>query len=84
MVDRNYRKRYIRRMNTSAPIPAVAEVRAKLGGLAHAECKALATRTGVPFTTLWKIRSGETSDPRLETVRAIWPDLSTKQDAAAA
>lgn len=69
-------------MHTTAPLPTAAEVRAKLGGLAHAECKALATRTGVPFTTLWKIRSGETADPRLETVRAIWLDLAKPQGAA--
>lgn len=68
----------------SAVLPTAGQVRAKLRGLSHAEVKALAARTAVPFTTVWKIRSGETADPRLETVRAIWPDLTTKQDAAAA
>jgi predicted transcriptional regulator len=60
-------------MNTS--IPSSEQIRARLHGLSHAEVRALSVRTGAPFTTLWKIRSGETADPRIETVRAIWPAL---------
>lgn len=59
-------------MNT---IPAPSDVRAKLAALTHAQVLALAERAGVPFTTLWKVRSGETMNPRLETVCAIWPEL---------
>ena len=60
-------------MDTSIPSPE--QVRTRLEALGHAGIKALADKTGVPFTTLWKVRAGETSNPRLETVRAIWPEL---------
>jgi len=56
-------------------IPSPEELRKRLNALSYAEVKALCERRRVPFTTVWKLRSGETEDPRLETVRAIWPDL---------
>lgn len=56
-------------------IPSSSEVRDKLLALGHAQVIALADKTRTPFTTLWKIRSGETENPRIETVRAIWPEL---------
>ena len=59
----------------TSTIPSSDELRAKLSALGHAELMGLAERTATPFTTLWKIRSGETANPRLETVRAIWPEL---------
>ena len=49
-------------------IPTALEVRGLLSELGHAQMQGLAKVSGVPFTTLWKIRSGETADPRLETV----------------
>lgn len=48
--------------------------------LGHAQVQELSAKTRTPFTTLWKIRSGETDNPRLETVRAIWPELSGASD----
>ena len=60
----------------SKQIPSPAQVRERLAKLGHAQVQALAAKTGTPFTTLWKIRSGETLDPRLETVRAIWAELA--------
>lgn len=60
-------------MNTC--LPTAADVRQLMGKLSHAGMRGLAQRSGVPFTTLWKIRTGETKDPRLETVRVIWPEL---------
>jgi len=60
----------------SPNLPSAQQVREKLDALEYAQVKALSKAAGVPFTTLWKIRSGETSDPRLETVRAIWGELS--------
>lgn len=54
-------------------IPSAAAVRARLETMKRAQLVALAKQTDVPFTTLWKIRSGETADPRLETVRKVWP-----------
>lgn len=32
---------------------------------------ALSTRSGVPFTTAWKVRSGETRNPGIETCRQL-------------
>jgi predicted transcriptional regulator len=60
-------------MNTSIPSPD--QVRKRLAALGHADIKALADKTGAPFTTLWKIRAGDTTNPRIDTVRAIWPEL---------
>jgi predicted transcriptional regulator len=65
-----------------AHIPTTEEVRAQLGKLTHGAVSALAVRSGVPFTTLWKIRSGETKNPGLETVRQFGPHIAT--DAAPA
>jgi predicted transcriptional regulator len=35
----------------------------------------LARLSKVPFTTLWKVRSGETENPRIESVRQFLPHL---------
>ena len=43
--------------------------------LSHAQMLALAKTAKVPFTTIWKIRGGVTTSPRLSTVCAIWPEL---------
>ena len=56
-------------------IPTSSQLRAKLNALSWAQVQELCRKTGAPFTTVWKIRSGETADPRLETVRLIWPEL---------
>ena len=60
-------------MNTT--IPSATELRERLLALTYAQLQALCNKTGAPFTTVWKIRAGETENPRLETVRAIWPEL---------
>jgi predicted transcriptional regulator len=41
----------------------------------HAELQALAKQASVPFTTLWKIRSGETRNPGIDTVRKLLANL---------
>lgn len=56
-------------------IPSAAEVRARLESLSAADLEALAGRVSVPVTTLIKVRNGQTANPRLETVRAIWSEL---------
>ena len=56
-------------------IPSAAELRAMLSLLGHAQMQQMASCSGVPFGTLWKLRSGETADPRLETVRSLLPHL---------
>lgn len=52
-------------------IPSSCEVRQRLAPLKHAELQTLAKVSGVPFTTLWKIRSGETQNPGIDTVRKL-------------
>lgn len=64
-------------------IPSAADVRDALRPLSHAQMQDLAIRSGVPFTTLWKVRSGETENPRIETVRQFLPLVSEVQQAAA-
>lgn len=56
-------------------IPSAAEVRERLSGLGHAQVQELAAASEVPFTTLWKIKTGETKDPRIDTVRQFLPHL---------
>lgn len=51
-----------------AKIPTAAEIRGLLESVSHAQMQDLAVRSGVPFTTLWKIKNGETENPRIETV----------------
>jgi predicted transcriptional regulator len=60
-------------MNTT--IPSAADVRAKLEPLTNAQLQKLADLSGVPFTTLWKVRAGETKDPRIDTVREFLPHV---------
>ena len=61
-------------MNTD--IPSALRVRAWLLPLGKTQLQRLAELSGVPFGTLWKIRSGDTKDPRIETVRQIAPHVS--------
>lgn len=49
--------------------PPISDVRAELEALGHAETQELSKISGVPFTTLWKIRDGTTKNPGIETVR---------------
>lgn len=56
-------------------IPGAAEVRDRLARLSYAQMRALAAASGVPFTTLWKVRTGETKNPGVETVRQFWPSI---------
>lgn len=51
--------------------------------MGHAEVQQLSRDTGVPFTTLWKIRDGTTLNPGIETVRLFWPELRRRKDAPA-
>jgi len=64
--------------------PTPDEVRGKLQGLDRASLKSLSDSARVPFTTLLKIRSGETRDPQLSTVTAIWPELAKRRQPAKA
>ena len=63
-------------------IPSAQHVRAALLALSHAQVLEIARASSVPFTTLWKLRTGETENPRIETVRRIWPELVTHEHPA--
>lgn len=58
------------------------QVRAQLAPLTHAQLQALAKASGVPFTTLWKVRSGVTKNPGIETVGKFLPYIPDQQRAA--
>lgn len=56
-------------------IPSADDVRALLLPYTTGDLMRLAEECGVPWTTLIKVRNGQTANPRLETVRAVWPYL---------
>ncbi len=60
-------------------IPPVSDLQNILVGLGHAQLQELARLSGVPFTTIWKIRSGETKNPGIETVRMWLPHVARAQ-----
>ena len=63
-------------------IPSPQTIRERLGALGHSQVQALAKASEVPFTTLWKIRGGETENPGIETVRKFWPHLPERRSKA--
>lgn len=69
-------------MNSS--IPTAAEVQAQLMRLGHAQMHELSRLSGVPFTTLWKVRAGDTTNPGLETVRKFMPHVKALAEHAKA
>ncbi len=58
-----------------AHIPTAEEVSAALAPLSYAQMQELARLSKQALTTLWKIKTGETKDPGLSKVRAIWPHI---------
>jgi len=65
-------------------IPSTAVVRERLSPLGHAQLHRLAEVSGVPFTTLWKIKDGTTCNPGLETVNKFWPHITAAAEKAKA
>lgn len=63
-------------MSTPATIPGAAEIRAKLQPLSRQQLGVLAELAEVPFHTLWKIRSGETKDPGIDTCAKFYPHIA--------
>jgi predicted transcriptional regulator len=59
-------------------------LRARLLPLGHSQLQKLALDSGVPFTTLWKIRSGETRNPGIDTARRFYPLVSAQEAKSAA
>lgn len=60
-------------------LPSPEHVRSVLNELTFAQTKRLAELSTVPFTTLWKVRTGETSNPGLGTVGQFWPHIGAAQ-----
>lgn len=56
-------------------MPSATEVRALLQPLTRGALVRLGECSGVPFHTLVKIRSGETKNPGIDTVRAFLPHV---------
>ena len=53
-------------------IPPASGIREALNGLTHAQIQRLSVVSGVPFTTIWKVRDGTTTNPGIETVRQFY------------
>jgi len=77
----------MRRMDKKhvTPLPTVDAVRATLLDLSGAEVRRLCDQSGVPLTTLWNLRVGQTATPTLETVGRFWhlvPAILAERQAA--
>jgi len=59
----------------SISIPAAADIRAKLQPLNRQQLAVLADCCEIPFPTLWKIRTGETPNPGIDTVRKFFDSI---------
>jgi predicted transcriptional regulator len=57
--------------------PSTEDVRARLLALKDGEIERIAGDSGVPASTLWKIRIGATKNPGVETVRKFFHLLPT-------
>lgn len=68
----------------NSTIPSAEEVRERLRSLELAKVRDLANASGVPFTTLWKMRSGETKNPGIDTVRKVYSQIPPQALANAA
>jgi len=65
----------------SNPIPSAVDIRAQLAALALDQLDLLAKLSGVPVSTLVKIRYAQTLNPGIETVRKFAPHLAAIQAA---
>lgn len=57
-------------------IPSIADVQAALLHLSYSQIGTLSRLSGVPLTTLWKVRVGNTLNPGIETVRRFMPYIT--------
>jgi predicted transcriptional regulator len=62
-------------------IPTAKDVAVKLQPMTYAQISELSRRSSVPFHTLLKIRSGETSNPRIQTVSQFWAHIDAARAA---
>ncbi len=66
------------------PIPSAADIRASLAIYTRKQLDELGGITGVPATTIYKIKLGITRDPGIETVRKLITHLRPAKPAASA
>jgi predicted transcriptional regulator len=62
--------------------PTIEEVRAALAPLTLKQLDRLGELSGVPATTIYKIKRGETANPGIETVRQFVSHICDAQSAA--
>jgi len=62
-------------------IPAISVVRDALAALTMKQLERLAVLSGVPMTTIYKIRLGDTENPGIETVRKFVPHITAAAQA---
>ena len=62
-------------------IPPISLIRRRLAGYTMVELEDLSEASGVPFSTLLKIKLGTTGNPGIETVRKFWPYLKNGRKA---
>jgi predicted transcriptional regulator len=63
-------------------MPSVEQVRAALAPFNLKQIDRLSELSGVPATTIYKIKRGETQNPGIETLRQFLPHVSAALDAA--
>lgn len=68
----------------ASQIPSAADFRARLQKLSWSDLQALCIKHETPFSTVWKIRQGQTVDPGIEMVRHLWPHLPEADKAEVA
>ena len=67
-------------MNT-IQIPTALQVREALAVLTLKQIEHLAALSGVPWTTIYKIKRGETANPGIDTVRLFLPHVKAATSA---
>lgn len=67
----------------SIKIPPFSVIKNRLEELNQADIQRLADRSNVPFTTLLKIKGGQTPNPRFNTVAQFAPHLRKPMKAVA-
>jgi predicted transcriptional regulator len=60
----------------SPVVPSISEVRALLAPLTLKQIDELAALSGVPATTIYKIKLADTENPGIETVRKFLPHVA--------
>jgi predicted transcriptional regulator len=61
--------------------PSAAQIQAELSKLSIKQMDRLAELSGVPSTTIYKIKRGETANPGIETVRKFMPHIAAVVEA---